>query len=65
VTRRPRQLVIVKLVPFGQGKWGVAATLDGGRSYINYVVGDKAEAEAEAQRLKRTAPAIKPDTSDR
>jgi hypothetical protein len=46
------QLVRVKVVPYGKNEWGVAGTLDGSRSFINYEVGDLGAAEAEAARLR-------------
>jgi hypothetical protein len=49
----------VKVVPYGKNQWGVAGTLDGGRSFINYDVGDLDAAEAEAVRLRRRARASK------
>lgn len=49
----------VKVVPYGKNQWGVAGTLDGCRSFINYEVGDRDAAEAEAERLRRAARASK------
>jgi len=57
---RALSLVRVKVVPYGKSQWGIAATLDGARSFINYEVGDRAAAEAEAKRLETTARASKP-----
>ena len=66
IERRPiTPLVKVKVVPYGKEKWGIAGTLDGARSYINYVVGDRAAAEAEAERLEIARRDFKPDVSRR
>ena len=53
--RQVKAKVVVKVVAYGDGEWGIAATLDGRRSHIHYVVGDRKAAEAEAERLKQTA----------
>jgi hypothetical protein len=56
-------LVKIKVVPCGEGKWGVAGTLDGARTFINYVVGDRSAAEAEAERLERAQRDFNPNDS--
>lgn len=54
-------LVKVKVVPFGDRQWGVAGTLDGARTFFNYVVGDQAAAKAEAERQEKAGRNFKPD----
>jgi hypothetical protein len=52
---------LVTVVPWGDGRWGVAGTLNGGRSHIAYVVGSREKAQAEALRLKNNARNFKPE----
>jgi hypothetical protein len=59
--RRSNPLVKLTVVPFGDDQWGVAGTLDGARTFINYIVGDKEAAVAEADRLEEAARDYKPD----
>ena len=60
--RQPRNpLVKVRVVPWDEERWGVAGTLDGSRTLFSYMVGDRQEAKAEAERLERSAQVYKPD----
>ena len=54
-------LVKVRVVPWDEDRWGVAGTLDGARTLFSYVMGERQKAEAEAERLKRSARACKPE----
>jgi hypothetical protein len=45
----------VQVVPWGDGRWGVAATLDSPDRPVTYPVGTRKDAEAEAERLVQSS----------
>jgi hypothetical protein len=50
--RTPKKPVVnVKVVPWGNGRWGMAGTLDKGRTHFAYPVGTKDAAVAAAVHL--------------
>ena len=53
MTRRPRKkpIVKIKVVPWGDGRWGVVGTLDDARSHIAYPVGSLDAAKSHAEKL--------------
>jgi hypothetical protein len=48
---RKKPVVEVRVVPWGDGRWGVAGTLDRSRSHFAYPVGTKEAAQALAVSL--------------
>jgi hypothetical protein len=47
-----RLFVEVKVVSWGDRRWGIGATVDGGQTYVYYPVGARERAVAEAERIE-------------